>query len=42
MDQTKQEQINSGVYVIVCNGNGKIYIGGSVDIRKRIVYHIAS
>mgnify|MGYP001593548691 FL=1 len=42
MDQTKQEQINSGVYVIVCNGNGKIYIRGSVDIRKRIVYHIAS
>lgn len=42
MDQTKQEQINSGVYVIVCNGNGKVYIGGSTDIRKRIISHTSS
>lgn len=42
MDQTKQEQINSGVYVIVCNGNGKIYIGGSTDIKKRIMCHTSS
>ena len=30
-----------GVYVIICNGNGKIYIGGSKNIKNRITAHVS-
>ncbi len=32
--------MDSGVYAIVCNGNGKVYVGGSKNTKKRIDIHI--
>lgn len=39
-DNRKLNGMIGGVYVIICNGNGKIYIGGSKNIKNRIAGHI--
>lgn len=33
-DYRELNEMVGGVYAIVCNGNGKIYIGGSENIKK--------
>lgn len=36
----KLNEMVGGIYAIVCNGNGKIYIGGSKNVKSRIAVHV--
>ena len=39
-DNRKLIEMVGGVHAIVCDGNGKLYIGGSKNIKNRVDVHV--